>query len=84
MNTSAGGRRKRISDADVRFYEDNIARLLRIMREARGITLDVDDPDLLEAIAGRLASIIEQAGKTRRALIERRDAAQRTGDENDR
>lgn len=68
--------RRRISNRDVEFYEENIARMLRIMREVRSITLDVTDADVMELIAGRLANITEAAGRTRRSLIAERDEQQ--------
>ena len=73
--------RIRLTDRDVWFYEDSIARQLSIMDEIRGITLDVTDADLLELIARRLANITELAGQTRRALIEHRDRKQGVGEE---
>ncbi len=83
MNKSNNGHvmtaRKRISNADVEFYEDNIARMLHILNEVRGITLDVTEADLMEAIAMRLAAITESAGQTRRALIAHRDGKQLGG-----
>lgn len=72
--------RRRISNREVAFYEENIARMLHIMNEVRGITLDVTDADVMELIAGRLAHITEAAGRTRRALIAARNE-QQTGDE---
>lgn len=72
--------RTRLTDRDVWFYEDSIARQLSIMDEIRGITLDVTDADLLELIARRLANITELAGQTRRALIEHRDSKQGVGE----
>lgn len=76
MSKSSNGQRRRISNGDVEFYEENIARMLHILNEVRGITLDVTDADLMEAIAMRLAAITESAGQTRRALIAHRDSKQ--------
>lgn len=72
--------RKRISNREVEFYEENIARMLHILNEVRGITLDVTDADVMELIANRLAHITEAAGRTRRSLIAARDERQ-MGDE---
>lgn len=82
MNKSSGGAtsRIRLTDRDVWFYEDNVARMLGIMDEVRGITLSISDADVLEAVARRLATITEYAGQTRRSLIAHRDARQ-LGDE---
>lgn len=83
MDRSGGGKarrsRTRISNGDVEFYEENIARMLSIINEVRGISLDVTDPALLESIIGRLARITEQAGRTRRSLIAQRDEQQGAG-----
>ncbi len=85
MNKSSGGTtsRIRLTDRDVWFYEDNGARMLHIMNEVRGITLDISDADVLEAVARRLASITEYAGQTRRSLIAHRDARQLGDGQND-
>ena len=81
MTLSDGSTRRRIKLTHGRtaFYEDNIARQLRIMDEIRAITVTIDDPDVLEAVARRLATIAEAAGQTRRALIDERDAEQGRG-----
>lgn len=85
MGRSGDGkvRRTRISDRDVEFYEENIARMNGIINQVRGIMLDVSDPAVLEAISGRLTIIIERAGQTRRALIAHRDARQLGDGQND-
>lgn len=80
MNRSSGSTRTRLSNDDIKFYEENVARMLSIMDEVRGITLDVTNADLLELISRRLAYITEYAGQTRRSLIARRDDEQLGGE----
>lgn len=60
--------RRRLSDADLAFYEDNVARQLRIIERVRVITLDLD-ADSLAHVHRFLTDIIEAAGGTKKDLI---------------
>lgn len=73
------GLRRRLANGDIEFYEDNIARMLHIIDEVKAISVSIDDPDVLEAVYRRLAAIVEQAGETRRSMIDHRDDRQLNG-----
>lgn len=61
--------RKRIADSRLHWYEDQIARQVRIVRDIQRLTALLDVATLEEAVP-LLQEIIRAAGRTRRALIE--------------
>lgn len=67
------GNSKKLPYKENEYFEDAIARQLRIIREALAIGREIDDPDLAERVMGRLTAIIQSANQTRNELIDRRD-----------
>lgn len=66
--------RRRISDRELHGFEDEIALLNRIMREARALGLDLD-VDTLSHVHRRLTRIIEAAAALKARRIEQMNQA---------